>query len=492
MNKVGEDFENLLITNELPAFAALGLHRDLVRAVAAEGYVAPTPIQAKSIGPVIEGRDLLGCAQTGTGKTAAFVLPILQRLGRGKRTGKIRCLIVAPTRELAAQINERIDAYGRNVGVRHIVIYGGVGQRPQEEALKRSPDILVATPGRLLDLMNQGFVKLDGIEILVLDEADRMLDMGFIHDVKKIVAAVPKERQTLLFSATIPPEIAHLIASVLKDPVRVDIAPQLTTAEKVTQCVYFVPGKGDKRHLLERIIRDEKAERTIVFTRTKHGANRLAEQLEKSGITSAAIHGNKSQGARERALEGFKKGTIAVLVATDLAARGIDVDGITHVFNFDLPNVPEQYVHRIGRTGRAGASGRAIAFCDPEERSLLRDIEKFVRQSIPVASSAGLPAAGSTGATAAHHTSEPATQPRSRSWDTRRRAYGSPQHEQAPQGAPTAREAKRESGEAPRAQRHEGRQAGSGGGSRSRHRPHHSGTAADPGGRPVVATGPRR
>jgi len=482
MNKVGEDFENLLITNELPAFAALGLHRDLVRAVAAEGYEAPTPIQAKSIGPVIEGRDLLGCAQTGTGKTAAFVLPILQRLGKGKRTGKVRCLIVAPTRELAAQIDERIGAYGRNVGVRHIVIYGGVGQRPQEQALKGSPDILVATPGRLLDLMNQGFIKLDGIEILVLDEADRMLDMGFIHDVKKIVAAVPKQRQTLLFSATIPPEIAHLISSVLKDPVRVDIAPQLTTAEKVVQSVYFVKAKGDKRHLLEHLIREEKAERTIVFTRTKHGANRLAEQLEKSGITSAAIHGNKSQGARERALEGFKKGTLAVLVATDLAARGIDVDGITHVFNFDLPNVPEQYVHRIGRTGRAGASGRAIAFCDPEERSLLRDIEKFVRQSIPVATFAGT----FTGPTASS-TPEPATQPRSRSWDTRRRAHGSPQHEQAPQGAPKTREAKREGGEASRAQRNEGRQAPAGGGRRPGHRPHHSGPAADPGGRPVVA-----
>lgn len=459
-------------------FAALGLHRDLVRAVAAEGYEKPTPIQAKSIGPVIEGRDLLGCAQTGTGKTAAFVLPILQRLGRGKRTGKVRCLIVAPTRELAAQIDERIGAYGRNVGVRHIVIYGGVGQRPQEEALKRSPDILVATPGRLLDLMSQGYIKLDGIEILVLDEADRMLDMGFIHDVRKIIAAVPVQRQTLLFSATIPGEIAKLIASVLKDPVRVDVAPQLTTAERVEQGVFFVAGKGDKRHLLERLIREEKAERSIVFTRTKHGANRLAEQLDKAGIKSAAIHGNKSQGARERALEGFKKGTLAVLVATDLAARGIDVDGISHVFNFDLPNVPEQYVHRIGRTGRAGASGKAIAFCDPEERSLLRDIEKFIKRSVPVL--------GTVAATATAATSyEPAAPPRSRSWE-RSRAHGSPQHEQAPQGAPTAREAKGESGEAARAQRHEGRPSGGGSRRRSRHRPHHPGSAADPRGRSVV------
>ncbi|MBX3233369.1 MAG: DEAD/DEAH box helicase [Labilithrix sp.] len=371
-------------------FAALGLHKDLVRAVAAEGYSTPTPIQGKSIGPVLAGRDLLGCAQTGTGKTAAFVLPILHRLGKTPRTGKIRCLVVAPTRELAAQIDERIGAYGRHTGVRHICIYGGVGQKPQEKALERVPDILVATPGRLLDLMSQGFVKLDGIQVLVLDEADRMLDMGFIHDVRKIVAAVPPVRQTLLFSATIPGEIANLIASVLKDPVRVDIAPEVTTAERVEQCVHFVASKSDKRHLLEKLLRDENALRTIVFTRTKHGANRLAEQLTKSGIVAAAIHGNKSQGARERALEGFKGGTVAVLVATDLAARGIDVDGITHVFNFDLPNVPESYVHRIGRTGRAGASGRAIAFCDPEERPLLRDIEKFVKRSIPVAGGVAL------------------------------------------------------------------------------------------------------
>jgi ATP-dependent RNA helicase RhlE len=435
----------------LPGFATLGLHRDLLRAVADEGYVTPTPIQEKSIGPVLEGRDLLGCAQTGTGKTAAFVLPILQRLGRGPRTGKIRCLIVAPTRELAAQIDERIGAYGRNTGVRHIVIYGGVGQRPQEEALKKTPDILVATPGRLLDLMNQGFIKLDGIEILVLDEADRMLDMGFIHDVKKIVAAVPQKRQTLLFSATIPGEIAKLIASVLTNPVRVDIAPEVTTAERVDQCVYFV-AKAEKRHLLERLIKSENAERSIVFTRTKHGANRLAEQLTKSGLVAAAIHGNKSQGARERALEGFKTGTVKVLVATDLAARGIDVDGVTHVFNFDLPNVPEQYVHRIGRTGRAGASGRAIAFCDPEERSLLRDIEKFVRRSIPIAT---------TGPIATGAPSEVLRDgdSRARVFTKRRRAHGQPEHEQAPQGAPKAREAAREIRQANRTQRNEGRQA---------------------------------
>ncbi|OJY29202.1 MAG: DEAD/DEAH box helicase [Myxococcales bacterium 68-20] len=366
------------------AFAALGLTRELVQAVAQEGYTRPTPIQEGAIAPVLAGRDLLGCAQTGTGKTAAFVLPLLQRLARSPRTGKIRALVVAPTRELAAQIDERITAYGRHIGLRHSVIYGGVGQRAQEEALRRRPDIVVATPGRLLDLMEQGFANLDGIEILVLDEADRMLDMGFIHDVRRIVAAVPKQRQTLLFSATVPTEIAKLISSVLTDPVRVDIAPEVTTAERVAQCVYFV-SKNEKRHLLERLLHEEKAERSIVFTRTKHGANRLAEQLSRGGLRSEAIHGNKSQGARERALEGFRVGTVAVLVATDLAARGIDVDGVSHVFNFDLPNVPESYVHRIGRTGRAGASGRAIAFCDAEERPLLRDIERFVKKPIPVA-----------------------------------------------------------------------------------------------------------
>jgi ATP-dependent RNA helicase RhlE len=366
------------------AFAGLGLARPFVRAVAHEGYAEPTPIQRQAVPHVLAGRDLLGCAQTGTGKTAAFVLPILQRLGLGQRRGSIRALILAPTRELAAQIDERIAAYGRHTGVQHICIYGGVGQRPQEVALKRVPDILVATPGRLLDLMQQGFVNLSGIEIFVLDEADRMLDMGFIHDVRRVVNVLPKKRQTLLFSATMPPAIAELAKSILIDPVKVAVAPEVTTAEKVAQQVYFV-AKPHKRALLQRVLRDEGAMRTLVFTRTKHGANRLAEQLDKSGIDSAAIHGNKSQGARERALEGFKNGTISVLVATDLAARGIDVDGVTHVVNYELPNVPEQYVHRIGRTGRAGAAGRAISFCDDDERPLLHDIEKFIRARIPVA-----------------------------------------------------------------------------------------------------------
>jgi ATP-dependent RNA helicase RhlE len=377
-------------TQPLPtggAFADLGLMRELVRAVAQEGYTTPTPIQQQAIPPILAGRDMLGCAQTGTGKTAAFVLPMLQRLVRKEPSrGGVRALVIAPTRELAIQIAERVSAYGRNLGVRHAVIYGGVGQRAQEEALRRQPEIVVATPGRLLDLMEQGVLRLDKIEIFVLDEADRMLDMGFIHDVRRIVKAVPRERQTLLFSATIPAPIAHLIATILTNPVKVEVAPEITTAEKVEECVYFV-GKSDKRILLEKLLRDEKAERSIVFTRTKHGANRLAEQITRGGIRAEAIHGNKSQGARERALEGFRSGTVPVLVATDLAARGIDVDGISHVFNFDLPNVPESYVHRIGRTGRAGASGRAIAFCDAEERPLLRDIERFVRKPIPVAGS---------------------------------------------------------------------------------------------------------
>ncbi len=371
-------------------FAALGLAAPFVRAVASEGYSTPTPVQARAIPHVLEGRDVLGCAQTGTGKTAAFVLPILQRLARAPRNGKIRALVVAPTRELAAQIGERADAYGANVGIKNLVIYGGVGQRPQEVALSKKPDMLIATPGRLLDLMNQGFVKLDGIEVLVLDEADRMLDMGFIHDVRKIVAALPRVRQTLLFSATMPNEIASLVASILHDPVRVDVAPEVTTADKIAQCVYFVP-KAEKKALLQRLLTTEGALRSIVFTRTKHAANRLAEQLTRSGIEALAIHGNKSQGARERALEGFKTGRTPVLVATDIAARGIDVDGITHVFNFDLPNVAESYVHRIGRTARAGRAGKAIAFCDTDERPLLRDIERFIKQRIPVAGTVDAP-----------------------------------------------------------------------------------------------------
>ncbi|MDB4993507.1 MAG: ATP-dependent helicase RhlE [Myxococcaceae bacterium] len=364
-------------------FAALGLSPSLVDAVALEGYLEPTPIQIQAVPHVLAGKDVLGCAQTGTGKTAAFVLPILQRLARTARHGKIRTLILTPTRELAAQIAERISVYGKGSGLTHTVVYGGVSQRAQEDALRRAPDILVATPGRLLDLMEQGYVRLDAIEIFVLDEADRMLDMGFIHDVRRVVQKLPQTRQTLFFSATMPNEIASLAGSILKDPVRVAVTPEATTAETVVQSVFFVP-RTEKRALLEKLLRSEGIDRALVFTRTKHGANRVTEQLQRAGIESAVIHGNKSQGARERALEGFRRGTTRVLVATDIAARGIDVDGVSHVFNYELPNVPESYVHRIGRTGRAGASGKAISFCDSEERPFLEGIERLLRFRLPV------------------------------------------------------------------------------------------------------------
>jgi ATP-dependent RNA helicase RhlE len=369
---------------EASPFRALGLSRPIVRALLGEGYAAPTPIQAQVIPQALAGRDVLGCAPTGTGKTAAFVLPMLEALAASERNGRIRALVVTPTRELAAQIAERVSVYGRHQGVRYAVVYGGVGQRNQEMALGRSPDVLIATPGRLLDLMQQGIVRLDGVTHLVLDEADRMLDMGFVHDVRRICAAIPKKRQTLLFSATIPTDIQALVSSMLVDPARVTVAPEVTTAEKVDQSVVFV-ARHEKRAMLERMLRRAGVERALVFTRTKHGANRLAEQLERSGIESAAIHGNKSQGARERALEDFRRGITRVLVATDVAARGIDVDGVSHVFNFDLPNVAESYVHRIGRTGRAGAAGSAVSLCDPiDERNLLRDIERLIRQRLPV------------------------------------------------------------------------------------------------------------
>ncbi|MBL0197711.1 MAG: DEAD/DEAH box helicase [Myxococcales bacterium] len=363
-------------------FTALGLAPELVRAVLAEGYDTPTPIQTAIIPSSLAGRDVIACAQTGTGKTAAFVLPLLQRLAKEPaNTGKVRVLILTPTRELAAQIGERIGAYGRQLNIRHVVVYGGVSQLRQEIALEQRPDIVVATPGRLLDLTGQGKLRLDGVTDYVLDEADRMLDMGFVHDVRRVTAQLPRERRTLFFSATFPPAIEGLASSMLRDPVRASITPAVTTAEGVHQTVMFVH-REDKRALLEKVLSGPEVERAIVFTRTKHGANRLSEQLDRAGIGSAAIHGNKSQGARERALEGFRAGTTRVLVATDLAARGIDVDGISHVINFELPNVPESYVHRIGRTGRAGAKGRAISFCDGEERPLLADIERFIRARI--------------------------------------------------------------------------------------------------------------
>ena len=368
-------------------FTALGLSPALVRAVLDEGYAQPSPVQAQVVPYALAGRDVLACAQTGTGKTAAFVLPLLQLMSgaRGpERVRGIRTLILTPTRELAAQIAERVAAYGRHLDVRvpHAVIYGGVNQHRQENALRLGPELVVATPGRLLDLMGQGFVRLDSVAHFVLDEADRMLDMGFLPDVRRIVGKLPARRQTLFFSATMPPAVDGLARGMVVDPARVAIAPTVTTAESVDQRVVFVP-RADKRALLETLLREPDVERALVFTRTKHGANRLCEQLDRAGIGSAALHGNKTQSARERALEAFRQGTTRVLVATDIAARGIDVDGISLVVNFDLPTVPESYVHRIGRTGRAGAVGRAVSFCDQEERALLRDIERFIRRSLP-------------------------------------------------------------------------------------------------------------
>ena len=370
-------------------FSELGLIPPLASAVAAEGYVEPTPIQARSIPHVLAGRDLLGLAQTGTGKTAAFALPILQRLANHTQTGPaprsrpIRCLVLTPTRELASQIGESFSTYGKNLPLRNTVIFGGVGMDAQKQALRSGMDILVATPGRLLDLMGQGLVDLRPLEVFVLDEADRMLDMGFIHDVKKVIAKLPQVRQTLFFSATMPREAQQLADQLLKNPETVAVTPPSTTAEKVDQEVFFVE-KADKRALLVDVLADQSMTRVLVFSRTKHGANRIAEHLVKARIEAEAIHGNKSQNARERALAGFKSGRVRVMVATDIAARGIDVDAVSHVVNFDVPEVPETYVHRIGRTARAGASGMAMTFCDTEERADLRNIEKLTRQAIPV------------------------------------------------------------------------------------------------------------
>jgi ATP-dependent RNA helicase RhlE len=367
-------------------FQELKLIEPLLRAIHAEGYDKPTPIQVQAIPHVLTGTDLIGCAQTGTGKTAAFALPILQRMvesTQGQRRGVLRALILSPTRELASQIDESFEAYGKHTGLRHAVIYGGVGKQPQINALKRGIDILVATPGRLLDLMGEGYIQLNKIEVFVLDEADRMLDMGFIHDVRRVVRALPQKRQTLLFSATMPPAIQELARQMLYKPVRVEVTPQATTVESIQQSVFFVD-KKQKGNLLKHLLDNEAIRRVLVFTRTKHGANKLAKQLNLTDITAEAIHGNKSQTARERALESFKSGKVRVLVATDIAARGIDVDDVTHVINYDLPNEPESYVHRIGRTARAGASGIAYSFCDAEERKYLRDIERIIRLSIPV------------------------------------------------------------------------------------------------------------
>ncbi len=368
-------------------FAELALIEPLLRAVAEEGYTQPTPIQVQAIPEVIKGRDLLGLAQTGTGKTAAFALPILQRLVQmGRRSSgdrPIAVLVLTPTRELASQIGESFAAYGKHLGYKHTVIFGGVGQAAQERALRGGIDVLVATPGRLLDLVNQRIVHLSRLEIFVLDEADRMLDMGFVHDVRRVIALLPKKRQTLFFSATMPPEAQRLADELLHDPATVAVAPVSSTLDTVQQRIYFVE-KNDKRALLGHLLEDPAIKRALVFTRTKHAANRVTEHLERIGVAADAIHGNKSQNARERALVRFKRGESRVLVATDIAARGIDIDDVTHVINFDLPNVPETYVHRIGRTARAGATGIALSFCDQEERAYLRDIERLTRRTLEV------------------------------------------------------------------------------------------------------------
>ena len=372
-------------------FSELQLIRPLLRAVEEAGYSSPSPIQQKAIPPVLAGRDLLGCAQTGTGKTAAFALPILQRLSRTQPAEKgIRALILTPTRELALQIDECFAAYGKYLKVSHTVIFGGVGQAPQVAALQKGVQVLTACPGRLNDLIGQGFVDLSHLEVFVLDEADRMLDMGFIHDVKKVIRQLPAKRQNLLFSATMPKEIEQLAAGILQKPVSVKVDPPSSTVDRIDQSLYRV-AKADKKRLLALLLADPSVKNALVFSRTKHGANAIAAFLTKQGIEAAAIHGNKSQSARVAALEGFKSGRLKALVATDIAARGIDISELSHVFQLDLPEVPETYVHRIGRTGRAGAEGTAVAFCSPEEEEYLAAIEKLIRKKIPVRETPALP-----------------------------------------------------------------------------------------------------
>ena len=370
-------------------FSGRGLADPIQRALNTRNHVIPTPIQARAIPELLTGRDMLGIAQTGTGKTAAFALPILHRLSRKPRN-KInngprgpRALILAPTRELAIQIGDEFRAYGTHLHLRHTVIYGGVSQKPQVNALARGVDIVIATPGRLLDLLGQRRLGLGAVEFFVLDEADRMLDMGFVRDVRKIVAALPKRRQTLLFAATMPDAIARLSGEILVDPVRIEVSPQATPIERIEQSIFHVDTAA-KSALLASVLDDPALSRVLVFARTKHRANRVAKQLVKCGVVAEAIHGNKSQGARQRALKRFRAGDARVLVATDIAARGIDVDGITHVINYELPNEPESYVHRIGRTARAGAGGVAFSFCDPTERGYLRDIERLIRSRLMV------------------------------------------------------------------------------------------------------------
>ncbi len=365
-------------------FNELSLIKPILDALAEEGYTQPTPIQTQAIPYLLKGQDLLGCAQTGTGKTAAFSIPILQLLSEKKADKQgIRALILTPTRELAIQIDESIAAYGRNLTLKHTVIFGGVSQLNQTKTLKRGVDILVATPGRLLDLIAQGFIDLRRLEIFVLDEADRMLDMGFIHDVKKVISILPEKRQSLFFSATMAPEIKQLAGMLLKDPAKVEVTPPASTVDKIQQQLYFT-NKNEKPKLLMHLLDEQAIDSALAFTRTKHGADKVVRILQKANIKAAAIHGNKSQNARQNALNDFKNGKLRVLVATDIAARGIDIDELMHVFNLDLPNVPETYVHRIGRTGRAGNDGKAYSFCDAEQFTELKDIEKLIQKKIPI------------------------------------------------------------------------------------------------------------
>ncbi|RJP19709.1 MAG: DEAD/DEAH box helicase [Deltaproteobacteria bacterium] len=375
-------------TEETASFETFGLRPEILRAVVAMKYTTPTPIQEKAIPLVLDGKDLLGCAQTGTGKTAAFALPILNRLQgtpwRGSGRRPIRVLVLTPTRELASQIAASFGSYGKHTGLTNAVVFGGVNQGPQAQALRRGIDILVATPGRLLDLMTQGLVDLKSVETFVLDEADRMLDMGFIQDIRRVIDRLPAKRQTLFFSATMPGEIRGLADTILRDPVRVAVTPVATPAEAVTQRVHFVE-KHEKIELLKHLLDDPSVKNALVFTRTKHGADGVTKQLERSRVRAEAIHGNKSQNAREKALWSFKQGATRVLVATDIAARGLDIVDLSHVINFDLPNEPESYVHRIGRTGRAGASGTALSFCSFDERPFLAGIERLIRKHLPVA-----------------------------------------------------------------------------------------------------------
>ncbi len=367
-------------------FEKLNIITPILKAISTAGYTIPTPVQEQAIPLILGGKDLIGCAQTGTGKTAAFAIPLLQILHQDQKNGKspriIQALILTPTRELAIQIGESFGTYGRHTGLKHTVVYGGVSQVPQTKALQAGVDILVATPGRLLDLMNQKHINLGQVKFFVLDEADRMLDMGFSRDVKKIIAQLPLKRQTLLFSATMPPEIAKLADTLLSNPVKVEVTPASSTVDTINQTVYFVERK-DKKSLLIKLLKNTAIDSALVFTRTKSGADRVARDLAKARITAQAIHGDKSQLARQLALKNFKLKQTRVLVATDIAARGIDVQELSHVINFDMPNVPETYVHRIGRTGRAGLGGTALSFCDREEKGQLRDIQKLISKKIP-------------------------------------------------------------------------------------------------------------